>query len=113
MSKTAPDAAAGITGQKHSVGAPSAGVVGDVLAAVWCRSVGASWTLELYELGRDGAPGTIIDWIPSGVPIAQPEPDELARGLLAQRGLQLFRDSSAGPCSHNRRGIGYVCRNAE
>ncbi|HKR50505.1 MAG TPA: hypothetical protein VJT72_13205 [Pseudonocardiaceae bacterium] len=47
------------------------------------------------------------------MPISQPAPEELARELLAERGLQLFRDSSAGPCTHNRRGIGYACRDAE
>ncbi len=43
-----------------------------VLAAVWCRSVGTSWTLELHELGGGTAPGKIMDWISSGVPIGQP-----------------------------------------
>lgn len=33
--------------------------------------------------------------------------------LLADRGLQLFLDSSVGPCSRNRHGIGYVSRNTE
>jgi hypothetical protein len=85
-----------------------------VLAAVWCRSVGTAWTLEPRELDRDMALGTIRDWITSGIPIPQPEPPEtLARELLAEHGLHLFSDSSAGPCTHNRRGIGYVCRNAE
>lgn len=60
-----------------------------------------------------GTLGTIIDWISSGKPISQPEPEALARELLTQGGLQLFRDSSAGLSTHNRRRIGYVCRNAE
>jgi hypothetical protein len=84
-----------------------------VLVAVWCRSVGASWTLELHELGSGMAPGKIMGWISSGVPIFQPEPEALARDLLAERGLQLFQDPSAGPGTLSRRGIGYVCRNAE
>ncbi len=84
-----------------------------MLAAVWCRSVGASWTLELHQLSRGTPPLTLVDWISSGVPISQPEPEALAHDLLAERGLRLFRDSSAGPCTHSRRGIGYVCRNAE
>jgi hypothetical protein len=84
-----------------------------VMAAMWCRSVGSSWTLELRELDGGTALGTILDWISSGVPIAQPEPDTLARELVAERGLQLFRNSSAGPCTDSRRGIGYVCRDAE
>ncbi|MGH3972551.1 MAG: hypothetical protein ACRDS9_04395 [Pseudonocardiaceae bacterium] len=113
MSTTALEAAAMRTDQNYAVGTPSDGAVAGVLAAVWCRSVGASWTLELYELGRGRALGTIIDWISSGVPISQPEPEKLARELLTERGLYLFDDSSAGPCTRNRRGIGYVCRNAE
>lgn len=51
------------------------------MAAVWCRSVGTSWTLELHGLDGGTALGTILDWISSGVPIAQPEPDTLAREL--------------------------------
>lgn len=101
-----------ITGWKYAVGrSPSDHVAAaaPVLAVVWCRSVGASWTLELHQL--DG--GKIVDWISSGVPISQPEPDALARELLAERGLQLFRNSYAGPCTHSRHGIGYVCRDAE
>ncbi|MDQ3762911.1 MAG: hypothetical protein M3460_15055 [Actinomycetota bacterium] len=98
-----------------AVGRPTSdGAAAGVLAAVWCRSVGASWTLELRELNGGSAPGAIVEWITSGVPISHPEPPEaLARELLAERGLQLFSDSSAGPGTHNRRGIGYVCRNVE
>jgi hypothetical protein len=87
--------------------------VAPVLAAVWCRSGGTSWTLGLHHLNGGTAPGIIVTWISSGVPISQPEPDALAHGLLTERGLQLFRDSSAGPNTHSRHGIGYVCRNAE
>lgn len=101
---------------KYPVGQPTsddvAGAV-SVLAAVWCRSVGTSWTLELHQLSRGTSPLTLVDWISSGVPISQPEPEALAEELLAERGLWLFRDSSAGPCTHNRRGIGYVARDAE
>jgi hypothetical protein len=57
--------------------------------------------------------GIIKDWITSGVPISQPAPDALARELLADRGLRLFLDSSVGPSTLNRHGIGYVSRNAE
>jgi hypothetical protein len=106
MSFTAQDALGRPT--SHDVATTAA-----VMAAVWCRSVGTSWTLELHELGDGTALGTILDWISSGVPIAQPEPDTLARELLADRGLRLFRNSSAGPCTDNRHGIGYVCRDAE
>lgn len=45
-----------------------------VLAAVWCRSVGTSWTLELRKLRRGTALGPVVDWINSGVPISQPAP---------------------------------------
>ncbi|MGB9281581.1 MAG: hypothetical protein WCB57_16090 [Pseudonocardiaceae bacterium] len=84
-----------------------------VLAAVWCRSVGTSWTLELHKLRRGTALGPVVEWINSGLPISQPAPHALARPLLAQRGLQLFRDPSAVPGTHNRHRIGYACRNAD
>lgn len=84
-----------------------------VLAAVWCRSVGTSWTLELHALRRGTARGVVVDWISSGVPITQPEPDALACELLAARGLHLFGDSSAGPGAPCRREIGYVCGDTE
>lgn len=78
---------------------------------VWCRSVGTSWTLELR---RGTPPLTLVDWISSGIPIWQPEPLEaLAHELLAQRGLRLFPDPSAGPCTGSRRGIGYATAEAE
>lgn len=88
-------------------------VAAPVLAAVWCCSVGATWTVELRRLDRGTALGTIVDWISSGVPISQPEPEEaLTRELLAERGLYLFPDPSAGPGTHTRHSIGYVCSNA-
>ncbi len=104
-----------VTGRKYVGGPTSDDTVASapVLAAVWCRSVGTSWTLELHELGPGMAPGKIMDWISSGVPISQPEPEALARELLAERGLQLFRDPSAGPGTRSRHGIGYVCGDAE
>ena len=104
------------TSRNYAVERPTAGnmaAVAPVLAAVWCRSVGTSWTLELHQLNGGTASGTIVNWIGSGVPISQPAPDALARDLLAEHGLQLFGDSSAGPRTHNRHGIGYACRNAE
>jgi hypothetical protein len=100
------------TGWKYAGGRPPSDDVdatAPVLAVVWCRSVGTSWTLELHQLDGGTAPGTIVDWISSGVPISQPKPDVLARGLLAERGLQLFDEASAGPCTHSRHRIGYVC----
>jgi hypothetical protein len=87
--------------------------IAPVLAAVWCRSVGTSWAMELHQRDGGTAHGTVVDWITSGVPISQSEPDALACGLLAERGLQLFRNSSVGPCTYSRHGIGYACTNAE
>jgi hypothetical protein len=101
-----------ITNWKYPVGRPpsdNVNAAAPVLAVVWCRSVGTSWTLELHQLDGGTAPGTVVDWISSGVPISQPVPDALAHELLAERGLQLFSDSSAGPCTHSRHRIGYVC----
>lgn len=115
MSTTAPEASSTATGRRHAAQPTSNGAVASapVLAAIWCRSVGTSWTLELHELGPGMARGKIMDRISSGVPISQPEPEALARELLAERGLQLFRDSTAGPGARSRRGIGYVCGDAE
>lgn len=85
-----------------------------VLAVAWCRAVGTSWTLELHQLRRGTPHTTLVDWISSGVPISQPEPpDALARTLLADRGLQLFRDCYAGPGTGTRHGIGYASSNAD
>lgn len=105
-----------ITGRSNDIAHPTSGkgaTTAPVLAAVWCRSVGTSWTLELHELDDGTTPGKITDWVSSGVPITQPKPEALANKLLAERGLQLFRDSSAGPCTHSRQGIGYVSADAE
>jgi hypothetical protein len=110
---TGPDT---VTAQ-DTTGRPTAAEVAgtaSVLAAVWCRSVGTSWTLELHQLRRGTPPLTVMDWISSGVPITQTEPPEtLARQLLTQRGLHLLRDSTAGPATGSRRGIGYVSADAE
>jgi len=85
-----------------------------VVAVAWCRSVGTSWTLELHQLRRGTPHTTLLDWISSGVPITQPQPPEaLARQLLAERGLWLFCDSFAGPCTGTRRGVGYAARNPD
>ncbi len=105
-----------VTDRKSTLERPTSDYVAAaarVLIAVWCRSVGTSWTLELHEYGVGTAPGRVVDWISSGVPISQPEPDTLVRDLLAARRLHLFGDSSAGPGTHSRCGIGYVCENAE
>ncbi len=80
-----------------------------VLVAVWCRSVGTTWTLELHEFDPDMTLGALVDWISSGVPTSRPQPDEaLAHKLLADRGLRLCPDSAAGPCTRSRSSIGYV-----
>lgn len=83
-----------------------------VLAAVWCTSVGSTWTLELRELDGDPGFGRVVDWISSGVPVSQPEPSVLASELLAARGLRLLRES-ADLGTRSRRCLGYVCANTE
>ena len=103
--------------RKYASGSAPSGdrvAMAPVLAVVWCRSVGTSWTLELHQLRRGTPYTTLTDWISSGVPITQPEPPEaLARQLLAERGLWLFRDSFGGPCTGTRRGVGYAAGDAE
>lgn len=84
-----------------------------VLTAIWCCSVGITWTLELRQFGRDSRPGALVDWISSGVPVTQPMPDTLASELLAARGLSLFRDPFPGSPSGSRHRIGYVSAEAE
>jgi hypothetical protein len=113
MNTTGPEPASTVVKYAGRLTSDDVSAAARVLAAVWCRSVGASWTLELRELGPGMAPGKIMGWISSGVPISQPEPEALAHELLAERGLQLFQDPSAGPGTLSRRGIGYVCGDAE
>jgi anti-sigma B factor antagonist len=84
-----------------------------VLTAIWCRSVGLTWTLELREFAPDSRPGALVDWISSGVPVTQPVPDTLASELLAGRGLWLFRDVLPGPPTGSRHRVGYVSAEAE
>lgn len=94
-------------------GAPASPTAVPVLTAVWCSSVGTTWTVELHQLDRGTALGTIVDWISSGVPTSQRQPaEDTARELLAGRGLALYPDSTAGPCTHSRYSIGYVCADA-
>ncbi|MGH3593790.1 MAG: hypothetical protein ACRDRF_22530, partial [Pseudonocardiaceae bacterium] len=83
-----------------------------VRTAVWCCSVGTTWTLEVRELNPDTALGTIVDRISSGVPITQPEPDALAE-LLAAQGLRIIGGPPADHGTRSRRRIGYVCADAE
>ena len=42
-----------------------------VLVAVWCRSVGTTWILELHVLDPGMTLGKLVDWISSGVPTSQ------------------------------------------
>ena len=107
--------AATLPGRNNDVAQPTSGrgaATAPVLAAVWCRSVGTSWTLELHELDGGTTPGKIIAWISSHANRATGA-QALAKEILAERGLQLFPDSSAGPSTHSRQGIGYVCTDAE
>ncbi|MBV8992803.1 MAG: hypothetical protein JO287_03660 [Pseudonocardiales bacterium] len=76
--------------------------------------MGSTWTLELRTLDRATTLGRVVDWISSGVPVCQPEPDTaLACELLAARGLPLIRESSAGFGTRSRRRIGYVRADTE
>jgi hypothetical protein len=86
-----------------------------VWLAVWCSSVGTTWTLELHKPHQDGSTlGPLVDWISSGLPTSQPEPNEaIARALLAEHGLHLYSDTHAGPCTHSRRSIGYASADHE
>lgn len=85
-----------------------------VLIAVWCCSVGTTWTVELREPGPGATLGRLVDWISSGVPTFQPAPDEtMARTLLADRGLHLYPDSTLGPGTSTRRSIGYVSKDTK
>jgi anti-anti-sigma factor len=95
-----------ITGSDTVVPAP-------VLAAVWCCSVGSTWTLELHEVHQNMQLGPIVDWISSGVPLTQPKPDTQTYDLLATHGLWLFADPSPHPHGNSRHRIGYVCADPE
>lgn len=82
------------------------------LVAVWCSSVGTTWTLELRKLDPTIKLGELVDWISSGIPTSQPQPDEaLTHQMLANRALRLYPDSTASPCTRSRKTIGYVTRN--
>lgn len=98
-----------VSGQIGRAGVPRNRVSSPGLVAVLCCSVGATWTVELHEFDPDMTLGPLVDWISTGVPTSQPEPDEASlRELLASRGLQLTPDSAAGPSTPSRRSIGYV-----
>lgn len=98
----------------YDAGSPaSAGDPVPVFIATWCRSVGATWTLELREAGRRPGAGQPVEWICSGVPNDQPVPDALVEDLLADLGLLLHRDPTAPPgyrASGTRQVIGHATR---
>jgi hypothetical protein len=101
-------------GVPATIAAASMAAEAPVLIAVWCRSVGTTWTVELHELGPGATLGTLVDWISSGVPTSQSEPDKASvRALLADRGLHLYPDSAAAPSTPTRHSIGYVSEDAE
>lgn len=88
-----------------------------MFTASWCRSVGATWTVELWSVD-DAARGRPVEWICSGVPTEQPTPERQTADLLRERGLLLFPVSPVDPVdspprSRSRRLIGYVTRNPE
>jgi hypothetical protein len=84
-----------------------------VTAAVWCSSVGTTWTIELHTHAKDTAYGTLVKWITSGIPTSHPLPDALAYQLLAACGLHVFPDLTAGPSAHSRHRIGYASADAK
>jgi anti-sigma B factor antagonist len=88
------------------------GIPPPVLTALWCCSIGPTWTLELRRLNRDPELGTLVDCISSGVPVTQPVPDALAPQLLSARGLWRFRDALPEPATGSRHRIGYVSADA-
>ena len=84
-----------------------------VLTAMWCCSVGITWTLELRRFDRDTGLGELVNCISSGVPVTQAVPDTLAPELLAARGLWLFRDGSPASPPGSRHRIGYASADAD
>lgn len=97
---------------RPDVTASDPGIPAPVLIALWCCSVGATWTLELRRFNGDTGLGVLVDWISSGVPVTQPVPDALAPQLLGTRGLSLFRDGLPEPATGSRYRIGYVSAGA-
>lgn len=95
------------TGERGTLGS-------SVFTASWCRSVGATWTVELRSVGR-AAQGRPLEWICSGVPTQQPVPERQTADLLRERGLLLFPADPVEPPprTRSRRLIGYVTRDPE
>lgn len=88
------------------------GIPAPVWTALWCCSVGLTWTLELRRFSSDTGLGALVNGISSGVPVTQPVPDALAAQLLDACGLWLFRDGLPGPATGSRYRIGYVSTDA-
>lgn len=94
-----------------------------VLVASWCRSVGATWTVELRSWHGRPVPnpagaaqgGPVVEWICSGVPTELPAPDGQTVEVLGARDLLLFPDGPVVPAprTRSRRVIGYVTRDPE
>ena len=89
-----------------------------VLAASWCRSVGATWTVELRSVHTTAQTGPVVEWICSGVPTRLPTPERQTVDLLGEHGLLLFPDDpveavESVPRARSRRLIGYVTRDPE
>jgi anti-sigma B factor antagonist len=91
---------------------PDHGIPAPVWTALWCCSVGLTWTLELRRFNCDTGLGALVDWISSGVPVTQPVPDALAPQLLGACGRWLFRDELLGPATGSRYRIGYMSTDA-
>ncbi len=86
-----------------------------MLAASWCRSVGATWTVELRPVDEAALAGPAVEWICSGVPTQLPASERLIAHLLGERGLLLFPDDPVEAVEstlrpRSRRLIGYVTR---
>jgi anti-sigma B factor antagonist len=79
-----------------------------VLAAVWCSSAAAHWTLELRQVIPDDPFGRLVESINSGVPVSQPAPHALVAELVAAHGFWLFCESPNGPRTSDRYHFGYV-----
>jgi len=84
-----------------------------VLAAVWCRLAGLTWTLELREVTPDDQFGALVDSISSDVSVSQPAPDALVQELVAPRGLWLFCQWPPGSPTSDRYHFGYVSIDTE
>lgn len=60
-------------------------------------SVGSSWTILLRAPERDTRAGRTVAWISTGIPIAEPAPEGLARRVLGEYGYALLDESREVP----------------